>query len=347
MALLFFDSFDHYQTAQVTAKWTTITATPGPSIVAGVGRCGSQALRPATNFFQDLIKGIPFGSTTITVGLAVNYFISLFGPIELVRVEDGVTWHLLLSRGNDGTLYIVRNDVPPVVLGFTVPDVIRMNSYYYIELQTHTDVAAGTVIVRVNGVTVLNLAGLNTKGLGTLSAFSTAIRIAGASNYGVYIDDLYALDSTGPAPNNTLLGDVHAEYLQPQAPGFHQDWGVVGVPTHWQAVSDGASPDDDATYIFTTTVGAIDTEIYASTGLPSGSIFGVQLGLYARKTDAGVRLVAPVIRHAGADHVGANQAPSATSYHYLIQLYETNPGTGVAWTIADVNGDEYGIELTA
>ena len=69
-----------------------------------------------------------------------------------------------------------------------------------------------------------------------------------------------------------------------------------------------------------------------------------------RKTDAGTRSTADVIRIAGVDYVGANRQPSASSYIYLHQMHETNPATGMPWTISDVNGGgaggEYGIKVT-
>lgn len=346
MALLFFDSFDHYQTAQLTAKWTSFGAV-SPSILAGVGRCGSQAL--VMDGIKSLVKGVPFASTTGIIGFAMNTQLQLFNDMTFATFQsaDGSGTQVILSRGVDGSINAYRADAGVVLLGNSGPDVLRELQYYYVEWLATISDTVGVIQVWVNGVQVLNLSGLDTHANLTPSTTLTGFSLVSGQSHTIYFDDVYALNQAGSAPTNARLGDVHAEYLAPQAPGFHQDWGVVGVPTHWQAVSDGANPDDDATYIFTTTPGAIDTEIYASTGLPSGTIFGVQIGLYARKTDAGVRLVAPVIRHGGADFVGTNQAPSAATYHYLLQLYELNPGTGVAWTIADVNGDQYGIELTA
>ncbi len=342
--LRFIDSFDHYQTGQITAKWTSITAGV-PQIVPLVGRCGTQALQPAINSFQDLLVGIPFASSKVTIGMAVNYQVQLFSsPYTLYTIENSLAEHLAVKRALDGSIRIERNGT---LLGTTAPNAIQMFEYSYLEVQVLISATVGTIEVRINGsaTAALHVTGLNTQGSGTGDTTVTAIRVVGQSNYIVYIDDLYALDDTG-ATNNTFLGDTHVEYLHPVAAGAHQDWSVVGLPTHWQAVSDGAFPDDDTSYIATTTVNAIDTEIYQQTGLPAGTIFGVQIGLYARKTDSGLRSCAPVVRQGGNDFVGTSQAPSATSYRYMLQIYETDPATSAAWTIADVNAAEYGVKLT-
>jgi hypothetical protein len=200
------------------------------------------------------------------------------------------------------------------------------------------------VQLHVNGVEELNLSGIDTvsdaSGVG-LTGFS----FIASQSFEYLIDDLYALDTTGAAPNNTFLGDVRVEYLRPTANGAHQDFALVGALSHWEAVDDDATPDDDTSYIHSATVGEIDTEIYANTGLPSGTIFGVQVDLFARKTDSGFREIRPIVRHAGADYQGDALAPSFASYVYLLHVFELNPGTAAAWTIADVNSAEYGVRI--
>ena len=342
MALLFIDSFDHYQSAQILRKWNAGVLLTVITINVGGGRCGTNALQVAVSSGVSVVKGINFGSSTVVIGFAFQIVNSpaFATTVPFLFIGNAGLSHISLNWNPDASLSVFRAEALPVNLGTSAPGIIHNGVYAYIEIKAFID-NVGSAEVRVNEATVLNLVGVDT--LRGSDASVSRITLATEANFNYRIDDLYALDNVGPAPQNNFLGDCRVEYLQPTAPGFHQAWSVVGAPTHWQAVNDGSSPDDDTTYITTTGSGVIDTQEYSNTGLPSGTIFGVQVGLYARKTDSGLRSVAPVVRHAGVDNFGANQNPGFPDYAYLLQLFETNPGTGVAWTIADVNAAEFGI----
>jgi hypothetical protein len=346
MALRFIDSFDHYQDGQIMAKWTT-RSNPGFHVIqVGTGRCGTNCLAMSSGGSVSLTKGIPFSGLVGIAGFALMVENQVFASSRFLEFNcgGGSGVNIRVYRLTDGSISVERADNVPVTLGTTPPDVTRVGGWYYIEVRVVIDAVAGEVQVHVNGVEQLNLAGIDTlSAVGTLTL--TAITIVASQSFIYRIDDLYVLDDSGPAPNNTFLGDVRVEYLQPTADGTHQDWSLVGAAAHWEAVDDGDTPDDDVSYIHTATVGQIDTEVYENTGLPAGTIFGLQLGLYARKTDSGFREVTPVVLHGGVVFAGTAHAPSFASYTYLIEMYNTNPGTGVAWTIPDVNNAEYGVRL--
>jgi len=347
MALLFVDSFDHYQTAQLMAKWTTRSTAGAHAIQVGTGRCGTNCLAMSSGGNVTLTKGIPFSGLTGIVGLALMVTGQVFAKSLFLEFNcgGGSGVNLRVYRLTDGSISVERADSSPVVIGTTAPDVTRVDAWYYVEVRVVIDAAAGEVQVRVNGVEELNVTGVDTvSSLGTLTL--TAITINAAQSFLYKIEDLYVLDDSGGAPNNTFLGDVRVEYLQPTADGTHQDWSLVGAAAHWEAVDDGDSPDDDTSYLHTATVGQIDTEVYENTGLPSGTIFGLQLGLYARKTDSGFREVTPIVLHGGTVFAGSAHAPSFASYTYLLEMYNVNPGTAAAWTIPDVNNAEYGVRLS-
>jgi hypothetical protein len=352
MALLYIDSFDHYDKPHLLSKWTGAISTY--EIAVGKGRCGSNALYMLNSC--DVVKGVPFGSATGTVGVAyqIDGTRSLTGlDIEFLRFGNASSYHVYFTRHSDGSISGRRDHAAAgdPILAQTPPDVVRMDRWYFLECQvTIGGVGVGAVTIRVNNVTVAAATGVDTIGRDATGGVTTPelrrIIFDCASNQAYWADDLYILDSTGPAPQNTFLGDCRVEYLRPNGNGAAQGWGVVGASSHWVAVDDGAVPDDDATYLSTVTAGATDTEQYTNTNLPAGPIFGAQVGLHARKTDSGPRQLAPVIRHGGVEYVGNSQGPSANEYHYLLQVYPTNPGTGLPWTISDVNNAEFGVKVT-
>jgi len=228
----------------------------------------------------------------------------------------------------------------------SVPNVLHDDTWYYIEWKVVFSTTAGTCVVRVDGLEVINYSG-PTVGFGAAGPVYAPyplpprqLRVQGQSNTKYWIDDLYVLDGTGPAPWNAFLGDCHVEYLRPRAAGASQDWTPVGTGTHWVAVDDNDTPDEDATYVESNTPGQIDTNKYQPTGLPTSPLFGAQLSLYARKSDIGPRVIAPVANGV----VGAMVAPSFENYQYFCTPYPVNPADGNPWTPASINASEFGVK---
>ena len=64
-----------------------------------------------------------------------------------------------------------------------------------------------------------------------------------------------------------------------------------------------------------------------------------------RKTDAGAREAA-IIHKSGSTETEESSVALGTSYvNYQSSIRETNPDTGNAWTISDVNALQAGIEV--
>lgn len=339
MALLFIDSFDHYKTADLLAKWTNGSGT----IVAGIGRCNTQGLR--LGGIEAVSKGVAFANARGIVGFAYRCDVQAATSAVFVtfNTAGGAGRHVYLARNADGSIEVWRSDGAPVIIAVSAPDILRLTQYYFIEFRLFVDNAAGEVEVKVNGATVISFTGDTFADVATLAI--TGIGFLSVGNTQSSFDDVYALDETGAAPWNTFLGDCRVEALRPDGLGVHQEWDLFGAATHWQAVDDAAAPNGDTSYLFTATQGLQETETFSPTGLPTGSIFGLQISLYARKTDAGPRVIAPVLRQGITDAIGQNRQPGLT-YVYQIQLFQLNPVTGLAWTIADVNALEAGVVVT-
>ena len=102
-------------------------------------------------------------------------------------------------------------------------------------------------------------------------------------------------------------------------------------------------PDGDTTFVSDFNPGDIDSYHVGSLAALSGNVYGVVTNLYARKDDATGKQIAPVIREAGADHVGTTTGGITTSYLFYRQVWQNDP-LGASWTIANVNGSEYGVK---
>lgn len=339
MALLFMDSFDHYQTAQSLAKWSG--GQYNHNIVVGGGRCGTNAMDLTAP--SDLFRGIAFSGTTAIVGFAWKNRSTgdpgrVFTFFDLA--DQAGTLYGSLQYNADGSLEAFAVAGSTVSAGITPPGLIHYDVWYFIELGI-TLGASGTAVftLRVNNVQQFSTT-TNTTNVGLIRRVHfKCTSFAGFSSY--YIDDFYALDATGPAPGNSFLGDCRVEYLRPRAAGSQQQWPFVVGTSHWAAVDDNASPDDDTTYVEANAPGLTDTNRYQPTGLPAGPIFGAQLSLYARKTEIGPRTIAPVVNGVS----GPSYGPSFESYQYYSTPYATNPATGLPWTIAEINAVQAGVTV--
>ena len=138
--------------------------------------------------------------------------------------------------------------------------------------------------------------------------------------------------------------DVRVDARRPTAPGATTGWTPSAAP-NWSCVDDSA-PNDDTDYVEATAVGLTDTYAVQDAPVAGGTIYGVQVNLSTKKTDAGSCSLAPIVRHSGTDQVGSAFNPG-TAYAFARAVYPTNPGTGAAWTESDFNAAEFGLQRTA
>lgn len=349
MALLFMDSFDHYATADITEKWTAVEAAGQWTIAAAAGRRGSSALR-VTSASWWIQKALPAGATTVVVGVA--YKPPSLSTNLVLELSEATAAHVGLRVNTDGSVSVHRMLSGPfstsndVTLGTSAPGLVTAGVFTYIEIKATIHDTTGSVEVRLNGSTtpIINVTGVDTRnggtGVVTLVYFTSYSGPSGNYDF----DDLYLLDGTGSAPWNTFLGDCRVDARYPTAAGATTGW-TPSAGSNWQNVDD-APPNDDTDYNSTSTLNALDTFVVQDAPVVGATIFGVQHCLNLKKMDAGTCTVAPVVRHAGVDNVGADISPG-TSYAFGLLVQQTNPGTGAQWTEAGFNAAEFGYKKTA
>jgi len=356
MALLYIDSFDHYVTADLAEKWSSSAVTFGTNAIsAGNGRHSSASYRTVYSGLgasaAQLVKSLTPGDATAIVGGAVRVDAAPAdsGGAAIVSIYDGSTPQVQLLLMSDLKLRVVRGAFSGgTTLGTTAAAALVANTYAYVELKVLIHASAGTVDLKVNGVSVLALTGQNTRNTGT--AQWTALRIGhetGAtsnSSNEIDFDDLYVPDGSGSSPWNAFLGDCRVDAVYPTAAGNSSGF-TPSAGSNYQNVDDTA-PDDDSTYNAAASSPLTDTFVVGDAPVAGASIFGVQHCLSMKKTDAGTCTVAPVVRHSSTDYVGSDISP-ATTYGYGLAINATNPGTSAQWTESDFNAAEFGYKRTA
>lgn len=332
MALLFMDGFDAadfspgrysgYSITSTTAstrfstgKAIFFNATAGPYL---------QKIFPATN--------------QIFIGYAMYITDSNYGAsIVTFYGDSGATKHTSVRRVSSTQWGIYRGETQLSL--FPAPTTA---TWFYLEVTSTISDTVGTVIVRINGVTVATFNG-DTKNGGTNTTIDMVRLGNDGGNYPAcapYIDDLYICDATG-STNNTFLGDVRVQTLVASGAGSSTQWAPTGG-ANYANISD--IPDSVASYNSSSTTG--ERDLYAMNNLlaGTGTVYGIQENLHAWKSDAGVGSLKSVYKVGSTVYDGTTYG-LGTSMAWYGAIRETNPATSTAWSTSDINALEAGVEV--
>jgi hypothetical protein len=118
-------------------------------------------------------------------------------------------------------------------------------------------------------------------------------------------------------------------------------WSVfpASPTTKWDKVDEAVS-DGDSTYLLEGTTAGYAMFGFASPGLlPNVTIQNVTVTITARDNTSGTNKIQPALRVGGTNYLTTSTSTEVpVSYGTISYSYTTNPKTGVAWTVADVNG---------
>lgn len=276
-----------------------------------------------------------FASHPVTIIVGWGHYLTGLNA-RLLVLSDGSTDHLSITVDSNGTLRVRRGGGSGTILGSSDAGLIPLNAWFYLEVKATINGSTGSVEVRFNGITKITLTNVNTAN----SANLYVDRVMWQSGK---VDDLYVCDTTGP-DNYDYLGDIKVETILPNAAGDASDL-TPSAGSNYQNVDDSPSPNDDTDYNESANVGDRDLYHLSDLATASGSIKGVMITARMRKTDAGAREAA-IIHKSGSTETEEGSVALGTSYvNYQSSIHETNPDTGNAWTIAEVNALQAGLKV--
>src|ERR1700741_1139332 len=255
--------------------------------------------------------------------------------------DNGSVQHVQIFLTWDGTNARVAAYRGPgsALLGDAVVSAWVVNQWYYVEAQVVLHDTAGSVIVKINGTTVLNLTGVDTKNGGTKTVIdSVSIANPGVNN-GMQYDDIYITNGAGSV-NNDFLGDIAVETLYPSGDGSSSQWvGSDGNSINNSLLIDEAAVPDTTDYVQSATAGNRDLYAVVNLTRTSGTIYGLMVSSYAQKSDGGDVSLKNVVK-SGVTALASAAKALVTTYLPVSSILETNPDTTTAWTVSDVNGME-------
>lgn len=347
--LLFMDGMDCYKDANdavATGRWQLGGPNSG-SVVTNGGRFGGGCLNPPANNnanYWSLLQHLASG-TDYFVGISFKNSALPTTAKTLIQVTD-ISGNVLFSVAVLANGAIQAYNSSSAAVGASAGGVIIGNTWFRIEVKfnTGTSTTTGTIEVRVNGVSVLALTGLNLYRSGAAAEF---VQLYGQDSSAHYFDDITVNDTTGDA-NNDWLGDVRVDVLKPNADTAVADWAPDAGSEGWSRIDDqNGGADEDTSYVQTANVGdKSEFDLSNIVGISSG-INAVQVRVRAKKSDAGTRTYRAYLNNNGEVAEGNAINPS-TDYSWAFNLTaEANPDGGEAWTDDAVKTLKLGLELVS
>ncbi len=323
MALVLVEGFDHYAGAQAAEKFWNGTIIMGP----GRGFGGQSA---GVVFLNPVFKTLPSTYSTLIANAAFKLTGVASPRIMTLEASGAVAVDIGLDSSGHLTL---RDSVGNLIA--TGATIVPYNTWFYVSVKV---TIGGNAVVQLNGAAEIASVSGNW-GVSNLDriVFWNMNLGGDATN----VDDVVVMDSSGSAPLNDFLGDVRVETLYPVADGTHTDWTPKVGTDHYAMVNEHLI-DGDGSFVYDATPGDKDSYIIETF---IGSIYGAQLNIGARKGDASVRQIKPLVRQGGTDYLGPLWTLSAD---YVINSWQLdNDPTGTPWTAAQINADEFGQDLIA
>jgi len=333
MGLIFVDGFDSYGTSDGSSldgfdrKWPS--ASLGTFEIAA-GRFSGKAVH-FNSTFQRWIQTPVFAVPTITVGCAVR-----FSAFPSIPNGDGTCAFLSFydSSANLGiNVALTPTGEVAVYLGgsqlaVTTSLALTVNTWHTFELSVVVG-NSGSYDLHVDGQNVLSASADTQPGS---SALVDVVRIGKNVNSSMLpmVDDLVIDDQAG-----AFLTDWKINTVFPSA-----DSVVDGTPSTGSdnyAVVDENPANGDTDYVGSTSG---DEDRFSFPSVSGTNVVAVVVTAVTRQTDASPFDITLI-----ANQAGAPQAIGSSDYVVKSEVFVSNPDTGLAWEISEVNSAEFGYKV--
>lgn len=338
MVIDYYDGLEGYTTI-LDRGWVG-SGTGTFTISAGNGYNGTACFRLSNTDGQAALTNVVSSAATrgyhVRVKLASLPSASKF----LFGAFDGSTCHIGVFTNTSGQLSLSRGENLTAIAGPYVTEAMVGGTFYRMELVVTIANSGGTATLYVNGNSWLTFSGDTQNGA---TAFSNGVQLSSTSAnaaqaLNVDYDDLVITDGAGHPV------DMHAPFMIPNANG--DDSAFLGSDSNstdnYLLVDDGATADDDTTYVEASTPGNRDLYNYGAVGV-TGTVLAVTIATRARKNGVGVAEYKAAAKSGGtttyASTIGLGDA-----YANNFQRMDTKPGGG-SWTVSDLDSAQFGIEV--
>jgi len=350
MAGLWMEGFEvHQASTQLARKWATWTAA---NTAAGAGRVfgtsygilSAVAVTPSLGLKDTLVFG--FGLRIASQQTALN------SGAQGLYLERGGTEQVHIEFVNNSGSFEIRLLRGATTLA-TTSSAFAYGVWHYFEVKVNVHTSTGSYEIRQNESTVSSGSGLNTANSGSNQADIFAMRFTSNVSTTVLIDDIYVLDTTGGV-NDDFRGDSIVQGLLPSSNGSTIQWtNDAGAGSNFENVDDAANAAPDEAGAGGTnssdTNGQIDLYNMQDATQVQGAVHFVQLGVQLGMSAAGSRNVKTKYRDPDTTVVdtGVTHNVNTTVFDEFTQVLDTNPNGSIPWDVSDIDGGQFGVEVTA
>ena len=347
MAYTLIEGFDYYGSQDdlqsESLRWPVLPAAGSLSFVPGFFNHG-RALRiaNATSAQAILCEPTAAGSEVFVAFDLLLEALPTTNPSLLVACREGAQTHTNIAITTGGAIRMRRATVQ---LGSDSAFTFALNTRYRVEIRTIIADAGGLIDVRVDGVSVASVSGVDTRD-GGAAGVASRIELRGmiqSSGLGATIfDNLTVNNTSGNAPTS-WPGARRIETLFPNSDASVQ-WTPSTGGLNYDLVND--ETPDLLTWVQSVTAGHVDRYGLADLSGTPTTIDAVELIYRAARSDAGARTMRGFLRSGASTANGGTVTPPATpSGQYFRQQVDLDPDTAAAWTASGINALQAGVEV--
>lgn len=246
-----------------------------------------------------------------------------------------------IGPGPRGTLRVWRGDT---LVHESAPNVFLLNAWHRLEWDLTIDNSAGSLTVRVDGVTLPGITLTDTQN--TANAACTVFRVnmlgqASGPALTVETDDLILMNGTSDASGlNAMKGDMRCDVIAPNN-DFQKQFTPNTGTTCWSQIDEPLLSGSD--YV-DGTAGLED--IYDLLDLPAVTgVLAAQVLLQAFRTGTTFYSITPKL-YTNSSSASVAVATLAGTSGLFKRDVSVNPVTGSPWTVAEINALRIGLPVT-
>lgn len=256
----------------------------------------------------------------------------------ILLLMDGSTAQAGLRITAAGVLELIRS-TGTVVASTGV--VLAQSAFNLIQGRINVHNTTGSAEIRLNKQVIYTGTNLNTRG--GSNNWVNGWRVMGAGGPG-RVASVLLFDGAGNAPN-TWTPEAAIYSAAPTADGGVIEW-TPNAGANW-AATDEAPNDGDTTYVSAASSPLTDSFITASPAPLGAAPYALAVEVVARKDDAGTNELDLGLRIGATVYMKGAPAALTTTYQRFRAVWDLNPATAAAWTLADMQAAQIVIRRTA
>lgn len=225
----------------------------------------------------------------------------------------------------------------------TGTDALVNGTLYHIQVHVKIHDTLGVIEVKLDDILKITFNGDTKPGADTtINGIGYNVLTTGQNSY-----DTLTINNTSGSVDNSWPGVIRIQRkLVVGAGTYVNNWSRNTGSTNWEAV-DEVPPDDDTSYLFTTSANIYESFSMAADALTFVNYKALITSAVAKKDSGTVQLAVGIVDNENAvNYWGANSAVG-TSYGVVDSRMTTDPSTSATWTSGGIKAVQALIDSTA